>query len=98
LPISGGAETVSPVVVLVAPMRLTMVWKSTSGRPRQLMLMYANSRCSILFHLLVPGGRWHTVIGIWSASDKAWRRTFHSRLRLLLVPPSWAGTSRDPAR
>ena len=25
--------------------------------------MKANSRCSILFHLLVPGGRWQTVIG-----------------------------------
>ena len=33
----------------------------TSGRPRQFMLMWANRRCSILFHLLVPGGKWHTV-------------------------------------
>ncbi len=29
----------------------------TSGWPRQLVLMYEKSRCSILFHLLVPGGR-----------------------------------------
>ncbi len=26
--------------------------------------MNENSRCSILFHLLVPGGKWHTRIGI----------------------------------
>ena len=24
--------------------------------------MWENSRCSILFHLLVPGGKWQTVI------------------------------------
>jgi hypothetical protein len=27
------------------------------------MLMNEKSRCSILFHLLVPGGKWQTVIG-----------------------------------
>ena len=31
--------------------------QSMSGLPRQFWLMYENSRCSILFHLLVPGGR-----------------------------------------
>ena len=39
-----------------------MTWWLTSGLPRQFWLMKANSRCSILFHLLVPGGRWQTVI------------------------------------
>jgi len=29
----------------------------TSGLPRQFWLMKEKSRCSILFHLLVPGGR-----------------------------------------
>jgi len=29
----------------------------TSSWPRQLLLMYEKSRCSILFPLLVPGGR-----------------------------------------
>jgi len=42
---------------VVAPMRLTIVSWSTSGFPRQFMLMWENRRCSILFHLLVPGGR-----------------------------------------
>src|ERR1035437_9248267 len=37
-------------------MRLTTVWWLVRGAPRQFMVMWANSRCSILFHLLVPGG------------------------------------------
>jgi len=36
--------------------------------PRQLMEMKENSRCSILFHLLVPGGKWLTDISIQRAS------------------------------
>ena len=34
----------------------------TNGLPRQLRLMNENIRCSILFHLLVPGGKWQTGI------------------------------------
>ena len=30
---------------------------ATSGLPRQLPVMNENRRCSILFHLLVPGGK-----------------------------------------
>jgi len=37
------------------------VRKLRKGLPRQLMLMKEKSGCSILFHLLVPGGKWHTV-------------------------------------
>ncbi len=37
-------------------MRLTTVWKVSSGRPRQLKVILEKRRCSILFHLLVPGG------------------------------------------
>ena len=48
------------VVVAISWM---MAWWLTSGLPRQFCVMKANSRCSILFHLLVPGGRWQTVIG-----------------------------------
>jgi hypothetical protein len=33
----------------------------TSGLPRQFMEMWLNSRCSILFHLEVPGAKWQTV-------------------------------------
>ena len=31
----------------------------TKGLPRQFWLMKENNRCSILFHLLVPGGKLH---------------------------------------
>jgi len=33
-----------------------------SGRPRQFRVIWENSRCSILFHLEVPGGKWQQVI------------------------------------
>jgi hypothetical protein len=41
--------------VVVAAMVLTMTSWLVSGRPRQFMVMWENSRCSILFHLEVPG-------------------------------------------
>jgi hypothetical protein len=34
----------------------------TRGRPRQFWVMKENSQCSILFHLLAPGGEWQTAI------------------------------------
>ena len=39
----------------------TTAWLSR-GLPRQFSVMWQNILCSILFHLLVPGGKWHTVI------------------------------------
>src|SRR5664279_2250617 len=48
--------TVRPVMVVVAAMRSTMTWWLIKGRPRQFMVICENSLCSILFHLLVPGG------------------------------------------
>jgi hypothetical protein len=45
------------VAVVVAAMLLTMTSWLVSGRPRQLQVMAENSRCSILFHLEVPGGK-----------------------------------------
>ncbi len=50
-------RTRSPDRLCVEPMRLTIVAKSTSGVPRQFIAMCENNRCSILFHLLVPGGK-----------------------------------------
>ncbi|SCD94149.1 hypothetical protein F558DRAFT_00030 [Streptomyces sp. AmelKG-A3] len=56
-PLSSSAWTVRPVLLVVA----AMVWSMTSwlvrGLPRQFMVMWENSRCSILFHFEVPGGR-----------------------------------------
>ena len=42
-------------MVVVLAMRLTMVWYVSSGLPRQLWVILEKSRCSILFHFLVPG-------------------------------------------
>jgi hypothetical protein len=47
---------VSPVRVVVAPMVLTTTSWLVSGRPRQLLLIREHGRCSIWFHLEVPGG------------------------------------------
>ncbi len=52
---SSSAVTVSPVAVVVAEISSTMAWWLVSGRPRQLRVIWANSRCSTLFHLEVPG-------------------------------------------
>ena len=41
----------------MAEIKLTMTSWLTKGLPRQFWLMKENKRCSILFHLLVPGGK-----------------------------------------
>ena len=43
--------------MVVEAIRLTIVSSEVSGLPRQLLVMQENSRCSILFHWLVPGGK-----------------------------------------
>jgi hypothetical protein len=53
--VSSSAATDSPVRVVVAAMLFTMTSWLVSGLPRQFMVMWENSRCSILFHLDVPG-------------------------------------------
>src|ERR1035441_193423 len=58
-----------------------------SGRPRQFIVIKLNSRCSILFHLLVPGGKWQISNRRPRSSAKSCRATFHNRLRLPLLPP-----------
>ena len=62
LPVSYGVEsraasTRSPAAVVVFAMRLTITSRLTSGRPRQCSVIWHNSRCSIVCHLLVPGGK-----------------------------------------
>ncbi len=61
-PVSSSASTRSPVRVRVEAMVWTTTWWLVSGRPRQFIVMSENSRCSILFPLEVPGGKWQTVI------------------------------------
>src|SRR5271165_430230 len=43
--------------------------------------MKEKSRCSILFHLLVPGGRWLTMMSRPSWLASFWSSRFHSRTR-----------------
>jgi hypothetical protein len=43
-------------LVVVAAISWTTAMRSTSGRPRQICVMWQNKRCSILFHFDVPGG------------------------------------------
>ena len=45
---------------------------------RQFWLMKEKSRCSILFHLLVPGGRWLTTMSMPSSLASFCNSRFHS--------------------
>src|SRR5215212_178599 len=58
-----------------------------NGVARQFIEMCENSLCSILFHLLVPGGKWLTIISIPVSSASNCNSFFHSRLLALLLPP-----------
>src|SRR4051794_31330196 len=88
---------VRPPSVAVFAIRLMITSWLTSGRPRQFWVMWQNIRCSILFHLLVPGGKWHTLILKPIASANSWIATFHSLRRLPLLPPPSAVTSSSLA-
>ena len=65
----------------------TMTSWLVSGLPRQFIEMWENSRCSILFHFEVPGGRWHTVILRPVSAASLASSVFHSRVRYPLEPP-----------
>ena len=54
---SSRLRTAKPAFVVVAAMRFTITWWVINGLPRQFCVMKENRRCSILFHLLVPGGK-----------------------------------------
>src|SRR5258707_6272157 len=54
--LSSALSTLRPALVVVAAISSTTAIRSTSGRPRQVWVMWQNRRCSILFHFDVPGG------------------------------------------
>src|SRR5712692_8829919 len=56
--------------------------------------MAENSRCSILFHLLVPGGKWHTAISSPVSSASFCNSIFHSRSRRRATRPAIAYTKK----
>src|SRR5439155_13284388 len=96
--VSNSAWIVNPATVVVLPMRLTITSRLTKGRPRQLAVIWQNIRCSILFHLLVPGGKWQTLTRSPASSANRCSSHFHSRLRLPLLPPPSATTNNSVAR
>src|ERR1700759_1132212 len=80
-----------------------MVFTTTSwlvsGGAGQGRVVWGNSRCSILFHLEVPGGKWHTVISSPVSCARAARPAFQALLRQSLDPPaSQQISSRAAAR
>ena len=75
------AVTFSPVLVVVAAMVSRMTWWLASGRARQLRVIWQNSRCSILFHFDVPGGKWQTVISRPVSAASSASPAFHARVR-----------------
>src|SRR3954466_1855738 len=64
-----------------------IISSEVKGFPRQLMEMWENNRCSILFHLEVAGGRWFTVMESPASFASCCSSFFHSRLRTPLEPP-----------
>src|SRR5260370_7892009 len=59
--------------------------------------MKEKRRCSILFHLLVPGGRWLTTMSRPSSLASFCNSRFHSRTRVPLLPPPSAVNSNRVA-
>jgi hypothetical protein len=74
-----------------------MTWWVSRGCPRQLPVMKEKSRCSILFHLEVPGGKWRMINERPVSSASRWSSVFHSRPRALLLPPLSAVMTRHLA-
>ena len=76
-----------PLSVFGLAIKLTMISVVCNGFPRQFILMDANILCSILFHLLVPGGKWETYTFILKSFANFCSSTFHSLLCTPLLPP-----------
>src|SRR5262249_29230830 len=91
---SSALFTSSPVLEVVAAIRLMITSWLTSGFPRQFWLMNENRRCSILFHLLVPGGKWQTETSIPVSSANRCNSHFHNLTRAPLLPPASAVINR----
>ena len=85
-PVSKRLFTRNPFFVVVAAIRLTMTSWLTSGWPRQFWVMNENRRCSIWFHLLVPGGKWQTEISKPVSFASRCISNFHRRTLAPLLP------------
>src|ERR1035437_7694611 len=78
-------------------MRLRIVSWLVRGLPCQFRVIWENRRCSILFHLLVPGGRWQTVMSSPVSAARVASSVFQVGRRLPLAPPESAVISNRPA-
>ncbi len=87
----------SPAFVRVFPIKFTTTSRLVSGRPRQFCVMWQNIRCSILFHLLVPGGKWQIPTRNPVSSASRCKHTFHNRFLVPLLPPPSAVISNSLA-
>ena len=79
-----------PTSLRVEAIRLTTVAKLTRGLPRQFIAMWEKSRCSILSHLLVAGGKWQTEMTRPVRLANSWSSHFQSLSRDPLLPPASA--------
>jgi len=61
------------------------------------MVIWLNSRCSILFHFDVPGGRWQTVTCQAGVGGECSELDFQARTREPLEPPPAAQVSNRSA-
>src|SRR4030095_9998522 len=85
--VSRAAVILRPVLVVVFPIKLTMTERLSRGLPRQLLVIWQNIRCSILFHLLVPGGKWQTEIRRGRLSARPRSPPFPNTAQRVLLPP-----------
>src|SRR3954464_5616424 len=83
---SSHACTSNPVSVVVAPIDSTTTSNDSSGVPCQFRVMWQNTRCSIFFHLLLPGGGRQTSATTPPPSAHRCNSTFHNRQREPLLP------------
>src|SRR5262245_18519759 len=79
--------TVRPFAVVVLAISFPIGSYARNRSPRQFDEIKENRRCSILFHLLVPGGKWHTDKVKPDSSANLCSSTFHKRNRQPLLPP-----------
>ncbi|KAA6340472.1 hypothetical protein EZS27_011666 [termite gut metagenome] len=80
------AFTFKPFSVVVFAIRFTMTSKLINGLALQFMVIKENKRCSILFPLPVPGGKWHTLISKPVSVADCCHSFFRKRLEELLLP------------
>ena len=79
----------NPAGVAAGPTRFTIISTVSGGLSRQFLLTKAKNLCSIVFHLLVPGGKCETCMVRPVSSAKFCRLVFQRLLRRpLLLPQS----------